>query len=63
MDGQEPRAQEPGRVRFGPRPTQTMPSEWAEIMLTELCQRNRKLFGELLSGAAIDGRNGSNGQH
>lgn len=60
MDGENP-PETPVRVRFGPRDTQTMPLEWSEIMLTELSQRNRKLFGDLLTMAAIDGRNGSNG--
>lgn len=61
MDGENPSREPPPRVRFGPRDTQTLPAEWAEIMLAELCQRNRKLFGDLLSMAAIDGRNGANG--
>ncbi len=60
MDG-EMNGQEPPRVRFGPRPTQTMPLEWAEIMLTHLCERNRKLFGDLLAASAVEGRAALNG--
>ena len=57
MDG-ETGGQEPPRVRFGPRPNQTMPLEWAEIMLTQLCERDRKRFGDLLASAAVEGRDG-----
>ena len=61
QNGQEP-IQEPPRVRFGPRPTQTMPLEWAEIMLTQLCERDRKRFGDLLASAAVEGRAALNGE-
>lgn len=39
------------RVPFGPKPTETMPLEWAAYMLSALKQRNPRLFGELLTGA------------
>lgn len=61
MDGENSPEPAP-RVRFGPRDTQEISVEWAEIMLSLLCQRNRKLFGDLLSTAAIDGRDGANGR-
>lgn len=40
------------RVRFGPKPHQTVPHEWAERMLTQLFQTNRKAFGVVLQHAA-----------
>jgi hypothetical protein len=47
------------RVRFGPRPTQTMPLDWAEFMLSEMRaaqESNRKPepFGVLLARAALE---------
>ena len=54
MDG-ETGGQEAPRVRFGPRPSQTMPLEWAEAMLMQLCERDRKRFGDLLASAAVEG--------
>jgi hypothetical protein len=44
----------PGRVRFGPGKTQTMPAEWAEAMLWAWRERDPKRFGEALAGAAIE---------
>ena len=46
------------RVKFGPRPTQHMPREWAEHMLTELARTKGPLFRKLLGEAAIGGQNG-----
>jgi hypothetical protein len=40
------------RVRFGPKPHQTVPHEWAERMLTRLFETNRKAFGVVLQHAA-----------
>jgi len=48
----------PPRIRFGPRPTQDLPAEIASDILWMLCERNRKLFGDLLQAAMIEGRNG-----
>jgi hypothetical protein len=42
------------RVRFGPGRTQTVPLEWAAIMLTLLKAQNPGLFGKLLSQAASE---------
>jgi hypothetical protein len=47
------------RVRFGPRPTQIMPLDWAEFMLSEMRaaqENNRKpeQFGTLLARAAME---------
>lgn len=50
-NGQAPPAEEI-RVRFGPRPNQVVPLEWAETMLTELKRINPGLFGKLLVMAA-----------
>ncbi len=61
MDG-ESFTQEPPRVRFGPRPTQVVPIEVADVILTALCQRNRKMFGDLLQMAMIEGRDALNGE-
>jgi hypothetical protein len=44
----------PGRVRFGPGKTQTMPAEWAEAMLSAWRERDPKRFGEALAAAAIE---------
>ncbi len=48
-------------VRFGPRPTQEVPVEWAERMLTALKERNEALFGKLLTAAALDAGQGRGG--
>lgn len=40
------------RVRFGPKPHQTVPHEWAEKMLSRLFQINRAAFGKALQHAA-----------
>ena len=47
------------RVRFGPRPTQTMPLDWAEFMLSEMraaqeTGRKPEPFGVLLARAAME---------
>ena len=41
------------RVKFGPRPSQHMPAEWAEHMLTELAATKPAVFGTLLKAAAL----------
>jgi hypothetical protein len=41
------------RVKFGPKPTQTVPFEWAETILTELAQREPHHFGRYLQFAAL----------
>ena len=38
-------------VRFGTRPTEEMPSEWAEKMLMSLKERQPAQFGKLLAEA------------
>jgi hypothetical protein len=43
-------------VRFGPLPTQEMPREWAEKMLTAWRERNASQFGKFLAEAATAGR-------
>lgn len=48
-NGSEGRAR---RVRFGPKPHQTVPHEWAERMISHLFQVNRKAFGGCLQYAA-----------
>jgi hypothetical protein len=42
-------------VKFGPGPTQEMPLEWAEKMLTDWRESNRLQFGRALALAAIEG--------
>ena len=54
-DGQAPPRDEI-RVRFGPRPTQVVPLDWAESMLTELKRINPGLFGKLLTAASDGGK-------
>lgn len=44
------------RVRFGPRPTQVIPLDWAESMLTELKKTKPALFGALLTAASDGGK-------
>jgi hypothetical protein len=39
----------PVYVRFGPRPTQEMPLDWAEKMLTTWRERDPKRFGSALA--------------
>jgi hypothetical protein len=46
----------PVRVRFGPGKTQTMPQEWAEIMLTNWRERDPKRFGDALAAAAMEAK-------
>ena len=43
---------EPVRVRFGPGKSQTMPLEWAELILTALAEDKPK-FGKFLTDAAL----------
>jgi hypothetical protein len=43
-------------VKFGPRPTQEMPIEWAELMLARLAEGHGNLFGKLLSEAAFSAK-------
>lgn len=38
-------------VKFGPHPTQEIPVEWAQMMLTELKNSSPALFGRLLTKA------------
>jgi len=40
------------RVKFGPRPNQTVPFEWAEDILTMLAQHEPQRFGSYLQHAA-----------
>lgn len=39
-------------VKFGPKETQEIPLEWAELMLSELFRSNAPTFGRLLQAAA-----------
>jgi hypothetical protein len=39
-------------VRFGPRPTQVIPIDWAETMLTEWARAHASQFGKALAEAA-----------
>jgi hypothetical protein len=39
----------PVYVRFGPRPTQEMPKEWAEKMLSNWREKDPKRFGSALA--------------
>jgi hypothetical protein len=41
------------RVRFGPGPSQTMPIDWAEAMLTKWKNDHEAQFGKALSDAAV----------
>lgn len=50
-NGAQPQPAQP-RVRFGKRDTQTVPLEWAEMMLTKLATDNPATFGKLLVAAA-----------
>lgn len=49
----------PARIRFGPGDTQTMPAEWAELMLTRWRADNAQQFGKMLAWAATEGANGN----
>lgn len=46
---------EPVRVRFGPGKSQTMPLEWAELILTALAE-DKPRFGKFLTDAALAAR-------
>jgi hypothetical protein len=46
----------PVYVRFGPRPTQIMPLDWAEHILTEWAKSHPPQFGKALSEAALGAR-------
>ncbi len=46
------------RVRFGDRPSQTMPLQWAESMLKDFAVEHPIQFGKLLARAALDQGNG-----
>lgn len=43
-------------VKFGPGPTQEMPQEWAEKMLSLWKERNPQQFGRLLSEVIVGDR-------
>ena len=43
------------RVRFGSAPNQSVPAEWADLMLSRLARLQPRLFGRLLQEAALDG--------
>ena len=40
------------RVKFGPRPNQTVPFEWAEDILTTFAQHEPQRFGAYMAHAA-----------
>jgi hypothetical protein len=42
-------------VKFGPGPTQEMPLEWAEKMLTEWRQKAPSGFGKALAAVVTEG--------
>jgi len=44
------------RVRFGPGNTQTIPLEWAELILSAWRERSPKQFGDALAQAALEAR-------
>ena len=44
------------RVKFGTRPTQDIPVEWAEAMLTLLATEHQKTFSTLLARVALQGK-------
>ncbi len=54
MDGNV--TQEPVRVSFGPHPSDTLPVEWAQRMLTEWAASQPAVFGRYLARAALNGR-------
>jgi len=43
-------------VKFGPRPNQEMPVEWAEYVLARLAETHASMFGKLLAEAALGGK-------
>jgi len=43
-------------VRFGAHPTDEMPIEWAEKILTKWRDRNPSQFGKLLAEVVTEGR-------
>jgi hypothetical protein len=45
-------------VKFGPGPTQEMPIEWAEKMLTDWRQRDAARFGKALAAVVTEGVTG-----
>lgn len=45
-----------GRVKFGPGPTQDMPREWAESILTDLARTQPAKFGRMIAKAALEAR-------
>ena len=40
-------------VKFGPRPNQEMPLDWAEDLLTILATEHQKVFSQLLPRVAL----------
>lgn len=40
-------------VKFGPRPNQEMPIEWAEDLLTLLASEHQRVFSQLLPRVAL----------
>lgn len=40
-------------VKFGPRPSQEIPIEWAEELLTLLASEHQKVFSQLLPRVAL----------
>jgi hypothetical protein len=46
----------PVYVRFGPRPTQEMPLDWAEKMLSAWKEKDPSRFGKALAEAATADR-------
>lgn len=44
---------ETDRVRFGPRPDDTIPASWAAAMLQDWRRSNQNAFGKALQRAAL----------
>jgi hypothetical protein len=42
-------------VRFGPRPNQVIPAEWAEGIITDLAHTRPNMFGTLLRKQVLAG--------
>lgn len=40
------------RVKFGTKPHQTVPHEWAELMLSRLFVKHKRAFGDCLRHAS-----------
>ena len=40
------------RVKFGQKPSQTIPHEWAESALMWICEHHQRTFGDALQHAA-----------